>query len=170
MSGVKHIWTKICKKSIRDKDTNTVTLVNLLESFAVTVPESKKVKLGKPGPRCLQFSASYKVVTLYKRSVSGKMMAFSHMITFHDPNGELLAQKMSKITLEKDVEDFTQSDEMEQLYVTVPGEYAIKTWVKEGGEADYSLCGSTSFQIKFNTAKSSKVVSQKITKTQTRRV
>ena len=84
---IEHVWTILCSSNTIDKDTNNISLYNVIEQLRIDVPE-KELKENK----IINVLGSFKLVTLWKRaSLSDfKEREIGIEVSLVDPNGKSL--------------------------------------------------------------------------------
>lgn len=86
---ITHVWSVICERSIQDKDTNLLSLINIFEEFTVQ---------GKPEPD-KQFRIPIEIVSLWVRSDIEKIGNGLAKYSFISPSGKELSVKEVPVDL-----------------------------------------------------------------------
>jgi hypothetical protein len=81
---IEHIWTVICQSSIIDKDTNNISLINILEQLTLTPP---KIDEGKGA-----ILGNFEIVTFWSRTNLEKPATGNARIVLYQPSGEIVEQ------------------------------------------------------------------------------
>lgn len=86
---IDHIWTLICSNAIIDKDTNNVSIFNVIEQL--TIPNSflEKDIIG----------IRFEIITLWSRTNPIEPSIGNSIIDLYAPNGKLLKSLESKLDL-----------------------------------------------------------------------
>lgn len=88
---IDHIWTVVCSMSVTDKETNNISLFNVIEQLTI---------LTQPQPNMIpQFSLD--IVTLWGRSDDAITAQGCSRVTLVSPSGEEIGQGEGEIDLVK---------------------------------------------------------------------
>lgn len=88
---IDHVWTVVCSRSVIDRDSNNVTLQNVLEQVTIT----KELEAEQAAVIPMRFE----VVTLWARSDFDKPAEGEQRLTLISPSGESLLTGKGKIDL-----------------------------------------------------------------------
>ena len=131
-----HIWTVLCGRSVIDKDSNQVSLFDVVESVTAKLPQPLP-----PAPNVGLLAFRTELVTLWKRSNDdeGVVTYKSEIIT---PDGRVVATS----TMEA---EFTQprlrtNFKAEALPIVESGTYLFKVYAQVGDEC---VTGSTPLEV-----------------------
>lgn len=82
---LRHIWSVLCLKSVIDKDTNNITLVEVLEQLNLVVPPLP------PQERNI-LPVEYEIVSFFTRETDNQPSQGSVRITLQGPSGNALEE------------------------------------------------------------------------------
>lgn len=90
---VQHIWTIACRLSITDKETNNVSLLQVLEEITIPQDQSRDKKL---------VPAIFELVTLWARADENQPTAGFGRLALLGPTGDVLLEHNYEIDLQQD--------------------------------------------------------------------
>ena len=86
---IDHIWSVLCFNSITDKDTNLISLINVLEQLNIQGEPKLDGKLG----------LGIEIVSLWSRSINDVPCERSSQLSVYSPSGDLIYQKEHRVDL-----------------------------------------------------------------------
>lgn len=137
MKNIKHVWTVLCKKSVVDRETNNITLFDVLERLDVGV-EIKNQKLsGLPEKVVLPFS--FEIVTMWARSdfedkIERKVEAKTEIL---DPNGVKIGNVTNNFVMSPEFRRMRSIGRLSNIGLTISGKYFFKISGKESDDKDF---------------------------------
>ena len=144
---MKHIWTVLCEKSTIDKDSNNISLYNIIEKINISGPIEELTKLtsSKDGE---VFAHNLSLVSLWSREKKEKGdITFTFKVDLESPEKNNLMSNKREVSLKERYKRTRTKLEMNGTKITGPGEYIFKVSKKEG--KNYKVCAETPLEISF---------------------
>jgi hypothetical protein len=136
---IDHVWTVICSRAIIDKDSNNVSIQNVLEQVTVGI---------EPMPETL-IPMSFEVITLWARGDPSKPIRGRMRLTFLFPSGQAFEEPVeAEINLSR-TERQRQIFRFPGLPVTEPGRHIIRIECLEEGESEWHEVARTPLRLIF---------------------
>src|SRR5438128_1389605 len=89
-----HVWSVLCQKAIVDKETNTVSLLDIIESLAIEFTVESRPENAK-----FAITASFQFATFWTRSVFDEPEKSRAKVTLYSPRETLSASNVFEIDL-----------------------------------------------------------------------
>jgi len=138
LDKIEHVWSVVCVTAITDKETNNMSLINVVEHLNVqikTTPEAekKRAELGWYGtPIVLQS------VSRFHKKEKGTDLSFDFQLVVRDPQGSVLGNAAGgTIAFPKDLVSLRTSVKINGFPVTTNGTYHVIMRIKEVGEGEF---------------------------------
>jgi len=142
---VKYVWSILASSSSVDKQTNNVSLYNLLEELTLLKSEvAQKQKEAKGAFLPVVFP--FQLVTLWERAETGVIDAQAK-IQLVDPGGKTLTDALYNFKIEAQQERNRFIANFNAFPFTQEGVYEFKTLLKKGDE--FVQVGSVGFKVKL---------------------
>lgn len=120
---VQHIWTVLCKNTITDKDSNNLSINNVVEQINISkkqnIPTTKKERVGN-----LRIPIQLELITLWSRQDSEERKVDAKMQLL-DPQGKVLIQQPYQLAFEKGKKRLRFRMRMDGIIITISGEYSF---------------------------------------------
>lgn len=91
---IRHIWTVICSKSVIDQDTNSISLLEVLEQLNISGP-----KLPKKKDKVVTIPLNFEVVTLWSRVSDDQPCRGNARIILFAPSGKKIKEFKHNVDL-----------------------------------------------------------------------
>lgn len=142
---VKYVWSVLASSSSVDKQTNNLSLYNLLEELSLLKSEvAQKQKEAKGAFLPVVFP--FQLVTLWERAETGAIEAQAK-IQLVDPEGKILTDAIYGFKIEAQQERNRFIANFNAFPFTREGIYEFRTLLKKGDE--FIQVGSVSFRVKL---------------------
>lgn len=125
---IEHVWTVICRQSVIDRDSNNVSLFDILEQITIHGEP--------PGDDAAVAPVEMEVMTLWSRSDYGVPARGAQRLTLLSPSGEALASGKQEVDLSKH-RRFRSRTRFRGLPVKGPGRYIFRVEQMEEDEAEW---------------------------------
>ncbi len=89
---IQHVWSVLCTKSVVDKETNNISLIEVLEQVSVVGPPVPERERGVIPINC-------ELVTLWSRSRDNQPARGRARVTLRGPSGEVVVNQESEVDL-----------------------------------------------------------------------
>ena len=149
----KHIWSVLCKKTIIDTDTNSISLIDVFEQLQtkVNLPQNKNIKLSIP--------LEYEVVNFWYKENTDKKEEVDVEITLIDPNNKSLKSFINTITIPDNKKRVRTRLKITGLPITISGIYRFIVKIKEKNTKNYKQVAELPIEIKIE-----RIINQSIAK------
>lgn len=94
---IHHVWTVFCTSSAIDRDTNTVSLFDIVEQIDGEIPEAIENKK-------IIIPAKFQLFTLWARGASNEGEIGTTRTRFLAPNGDVLLTSQNEVDLRESIE------------------------------------------------------------------
>ena len=127
---MKHAWTVLCQKSTIDKDTNTMSLVDVFEelTFNKEVPDKKVT--GVP--------LSFELVSLWYDNLYEKESSGTLLVEVYDEQNKKLKEFTHEFVIPKQFKRMRTRVRVNGLPFSGLGDYTIRISYKHGTEKEYT--------------------------------
>lgn len=126
---IKHAWTVLCKKSLIDKDTNNLSINDILERLQVNL---KQDVVGKKS--IINIPIEYEVVSFLYRDAKGKEEDVYLRIDLRDPANVRLKKIDVSIRLKPEHLRMRTRSKIKGLALKDSGIYTFRVSIKQGNE------------------------------------
>jgi len=87
---IKHLWSIICSYSVIDRDTNNISLVNLIDTLSVTVEPTKKQEEEKKGRGWYLVPITLQLISFFRKKTRDRDVSFDTQINIINPDGKII--------------------------------------------------------------------------------
>lgn len=129
--NVNHIWTVVCQRGIVDKDSNIVSLLEVLEKINVSTNEDL-AKMDQNKPMGVPFP--FQVVSYWRKNKNAKSGKGEAQITILSPDNKKLALGQIKFDIPESGNTSRTIVKFDTLPVKTSGEYTVKIQQKHAGK------------------------------------
>lgn len=124
---IKHAWTVLCRRSSIDKDSNNISISDVLERLQVNVkPELVE------GKDAFTLPVEYEIVSLLYRDSKGKEEEVSLRVEFRDPEDKNLSKTDFNIIVKPEHLRMRNRSRIKGLILNETGTYTFLLSVKQG--------------------------------------
>jgi hypothetical protein len=147
---IDHIWTVVCSHVVTDKETNNVSLHNVVEQLTVEkIPQEIKEKAEKEGVDRFVIPYRISVITLWSRSDLGKGSIGYGQFTLMSPSGESLNEpKNFEINL-VDNRRFRSKGNYPGIPVKEAGKYIFRVELRDTENSEWEIVAETPVEVQF---------------------
>ncbi|MGE5426054.1 MAG: hypothetical protein ACM3PZ_03200 [Bacillota bacterium] len=139
---MKNVWSVVCKNSIIDGETNSLSLLETLDEININYREELDRKVIKMLP------ISFHVVTLWFDEKANKERHFQLLVEIYDPEGKVLNSFEQECVMPKDRRRLRATSKINGFGFTDEGKYLVKVKYKE--KKEYILVAETPIDITLN--------------------
>jgi len=118
---INHIWSVLCRESIIDIDSNTISLINVVEELIVDLKPDVKLPMGEK----LNINVNYEVVSMWSRD-SFDDRAIGLKIELINPDKSVVNEFTHKAVFPEKTIRLRTRIKVQGLTVTVAGVYYIQ--------------------------------------------
>lgn len=147
---IKHIWTVLCRESVIDKETNNISLINVVEQISVSTPipfERQPAGQARGGP----IPISLEIVSLWIRAEEAEPALGHCRVTVLSPSGPLEEAHRIPVDLRK-YQRMRTRQRFGGLPVSEPGQYLFRVEYRDDGETGWYEVGAIPVRIIIDSA------------------
>jgi hypothetical protein len=137
---IDHVWTVVCSRSVIDRDTNNISIQNVLEQITVSAPP-------RPGAT---IPIEVEVVSLWTKTDPAVPHRGKARITLLSPSGQALRTAELEIDLSV-YERYRTRNRLQGLPVAESGRHVFRVEVREAGAEVWRLVAAIPLQINHRT-------------------
>lgn len=148
---INHIWSILCKRSLLDKETNNISIFDVIEQVSITphYAEPNKRESFKTG-KIITIPFEYELINLWERDKIGGVTEAEVIIDLYDPNNKLIQSIPSKLKFDANHRRMRVNNKVIGLIVTIPGIYRFKVKIKEKNQGGYRIASEIPLEININ--------------------
>ena len=138
---IKHIWSILCKKSLIDKETNNISLIEVLEEISVTMgtPVNLESKINIP--------FGYEIVSYWIKEK--EIEEVEVRVRFMDPDQKIIQTFLNKLSIPPDKNRMRSRFKIIGLELTKSGYYTFLIEVKEKNKKVFKRVAELPLEIKL---------------------
>ena len=147
---IKHIWTVLCRESVIDKESNNISLINVLEQISIstrTPSEQQPTGQARGGP----IPISFEIVSLWIRAEEAQPALGHCRVTILSPSGPLEEAHHIPVDLRK-YQRMRTRQRLGGLPVSEAGQYLFRVEYRDDGETDWREVGAIPVSIIIESA------------------
>lgn len=134
-----HVWSVACSSSITDKESNNISLINLIERLNVTIKTNPEAEANRAKIGWYATPISFDVASRFVRKVPGDL-SFGFRLTMIDSLGKELGDRAEgTLAFPKDLASVRTVVKVSGFPVTVNGMYRIVMSIKDVSESEYTV-------------------------------
>lgn len=143
---IEYLGSIICIGTSIDRDTNNLTVFNIIEEINILESELKKpFKSESEKERIIPFS--FEMVTLWKKLIKDQEVSGQVRVDLIDPIGNMIQKFEYSITIKKEHKRLRNKAQIRGLKITEVGEYMYYIYLKEIGTNTFNLVGRVPFVV-----------------------
>ena len=146
---IDHVWTVYCSNTVIDRETNNVSIFNIIEELAIKDAPKPDGVIGLPT----------ELVTLWVRSEPEEPAVGLSRMSFLSPSGESLISLEYEIDLKKS-ERLRYRIHLQQIPLRESGRHKFLIELKTNEDQDWQRVSSIPFIVKFQPAEVEKDVEE----------
>jgi hypothetical protein len=124
---MKHIWSILCKESVIDRNTNNISILNVLEEM-ILLPPSREVMEKSKKP--IKIPLKLELVSLWEDKKRSREKKLDVRIEKYGPGKEMISVFERKIPIPKDKKRLRTIVKIMGFGFTKPGTYLFRVRVK----------------------------------------
>lgn len=150
---IKHIWTVVCSKSTIDKDTNNISLNDVLERLDVVVSKNTLEK-----KQSVSIPINFEIVSLFQRDKMGREESFDMKIKVKDPKDNKIRKTLSaKITFQAQFLRMRSRTRIRGFNLTVSGNYIFEVSMRNNGEKTFKKVAEIPLEVHLKIKQDQKI-------------
>jgi len=135
---IDHVWTVVCSRAVTDRESNNVSLQNVVEQITIR---------GEPIPDAM-VPIPLDVVTLWVRANTDIPSRGYTRLIFLSPSGTVIGSLESEVDL-SEYERYRTRTHFQGLPVTEPGRYTFRVELQNEGESEWHQVALIPLRIIF---------------------
>jgi hypothetical protein len=135
---IDHVWTVVCSRAVIDRESNNVSLQNIIEQITIG---------GEPMPDAM-VPIPLEVMTLWVRANTDIPSRARTRLTFLSPSDTVLGSAESEVDL-SEYERYRVRMHFQGLPVTEPGRYTFHMELQNEGESEWHQVAAIPLRIIF---------------------
>lgn len=146
---MKHIWTVVCQNSQIDRDTNNLSITNVLEQLVISV-NSANTKTNIQ----INIPLVYEVVSFWVKEEGEKIVKADVIVEIVDPRGAVLKSFKQPIEMLENIKRFRTRFQIQGIGLTITGNYKFIIKVKESKDKEFKIVSEVPLEVHINSASS----------------
>lgn len=151
---IKCVWGLFCNLSSTDKDSNNISLFNVVEQF--NIPKDFFIKQ-KEQKKPLLFVYQSEIVSCWRRTldigISNEEISFDLKIKTIDPSGEVLQEVLTPFKLQKGIKRLRSRVLMQGILASIPGDYVHQLEIKLLTDNSFKKVHEIPFEVRESVTK-----------------
>ena len=127
---IRHVWSVLCQKSVIDKDSNSISLYDIIEQLNVTLTKNPK------GDAPLVLPIQFEIVSLWTRSEIDVPSKGEGRLIFTDPSDQVIRNSTLDIDLTSFIRTRTRQ-KISGLPLSKAGVYSFKIEFRNKAESEF---------------------------------
>lgn len=150
---IKHIWSVLCRRSITDKETNNISILNVFEQLEVnaTIKKDEKKKLEQ-----VNIPIEYEIVSMWFRENSNEKIKADVEIVVINPNGKTEKTFLQKFEMPPGMRRMRSKIRIFGLTINNSGDYIFRIRIKEANQKEYQDVTNLPLEVKIKKTFNSK--------------
>ena len=145
---IHHIWSVLCRTSIVNAQTNSITLSDVMEFIAINAVVDPATDLEKTDT--FSFPIDYEVTALLARDDASHAEAAELLIKQNDPKHKLLMETTQAFTMPIGMSRIRLRLQIHGVTVSTTGKYNFEIGLKQPGQAHAALVASVPLEVQLN--------------------
>lgn len=146
---IEHIWSVVCQMSLTDKDTNNISMINVVENLNVSIRTNEQIEKKKEEVGWYATPINVHVVNRFRKKADElEDMSFNFQMLVADPQGIYIGNPAEgTLAFPKDLRSMRTSVKLNGFPVTKSGTYHVVTKIKDVGENEYEEVGRVPIDV-----------------------
>ncbi|MFH1601393.1 MAG: hypothetical protein ABIB61_00355 [Candidatus Shapirobacteria bacterium] len=138
---IKHIWSVICQKSLIDKETNNISLIEVLEEVSVNITSPGEIN------KKINIPFKYEVVNYWMKK--GRVKDVDIRIRLVDPDQKVIKSFINRLSIPPDKDRMRSRLRILGLELTRSGSYTFWIEIKEEGKKTFKRVAELPLEVKL---------------------
>jgi hypothetical protein len=130
--AVRYLWTIICRKSIEDSKTRTISIFEILEQVTIQVPKDLLERIKTSTGEKFGIPLEYEIVSMWERDDINAKQNVATIIEIVDPTGEVIQKVEQPLPFADGKRNVRLTGKVQGFPVTKSGIYRYRIRLKEG--------------------------------------
>jgi hypothetical protein len=137
---IKHLWSVLARQSLIDPDTNSLTIIEVLEDLRIDIQlKGNPYMSAYDKEQTNAFPINFELVSTFYRKKRGKAAVVESEIEVVDPTGKSLGDFVNPVEFAPEHYRMRVRGKFNSLGVTKSGVYLFKVYLKEPGTTKREL-------------------------------
>jgi len=151
---VKHIWSVLCQKSLTDKDSNNISIIDVFERLTVTLGDDFLKQIHeKNAQKPYAFPQPFEMVNLWHFDSSTPERVADARLELIDPSGKVLSTFDYEAKIDVNQPRLRINVKIPVVSVTIGGTYWYRVLARSIGEAKYAEVAMIPLEVVVNMPK-----------------
>lgn len=135
---IEHVWSVVCSSSSVDRETNNISLFNLIEKLTFNIPTTVLEKVKREEKRSIAFPIEFEVVSRFRRSEAKEGFAFDYRLRVLNAESRIIfAGQEQKIALKEGIDNIRIRNQFKNIPIQKTGIYKIVIEIRNVGETTF---------------------------------
>lgn len=147
--NVECVWALICSLSVIDRDTNNISLFNVVEQMGVAAGFFQSEEFKKNGFAVLQME--WELVLMLRRliptDIDPSAVTVDVKLSMIDPQGKAIQEVLTPVTFPANARRYRFVFKMKGLPIGLPGDYVYRVELRQPGESEFSTVREIPFDV-----------------------
>jgi len=135
---IEYMWSLMCTGSTVDKETNNLSLFNIIEQLNLNI--NKQIKPYSTNGESTRISMDFNVIVFF-RLLEKIKDSFEIRIDFLDPVGISLNKVEHNVSIHEGVKNIRLITRFNKMFISIPGIYDIIIGIREVGNKHFKNVG-----------------------------
>ncbi len=149
MKSLNHIWSIVCSKSLLDKDSNNVSLINTIEKITLPISEVEMRGATERKSEGFLFQFEFEVVSRLMRKIKGPI-AFDYRVILLSPSGKKLIVSERRLAMDPDIKNLRVRTNFGTLPIEKSGDCILEISIKDVEEQRYEVVSEIPVEVALN--------------------
>lgn len=146
---IKHVWSVLCRESLLNEESNSISLINILEQLQVVVEPKVNFKKGSP----IKLPINYEIVSLWVKDGRLKKAEAQIEHVLVNSSGKIIARDDKKIEIPPDLKRLRTRLRIDGISITGGGDYWFRVRIKEKGAKSFKLVAELPLEVEVSIKK-----------------
>ncbi|MFH0891632.1 MAG: hypothetical protein V1867_02525 [Candidatus Falkowbacteria bacterium] len=143
---MKHVWSIICNRCITDQETNSISLIDVIEEFNIRIDKKRFKNEGK-----VMIPSNFNITHLILKDENMEVERGSILIEFFDPSGKKHKNELiQKIEIGKSHKRIRARFLIGAMSFKEPGRYIFSVKMKGEKDKKYKKVAELPLDVNFN--------------------
>jgi hypothetical protein len=147
---MKNIWTVLCQKSIIDKTTNNVSLIEAIDQLNVSIADEAMKSAKREGKDFVFINANLELVTLWYDEKISRARDFDYKVNIVSSDKKEIGSLSGMINFPKETKRIRSQLLLEGLPISKSDIYSFEMFYKERGSEEFIKAGVLPIDIFVN--------------------
>ena len=148
---IKHVWSVMARQSIIDPDTNSVTIVEVLENIRIDVQLKDNPLMSEYDREQVNaFPMNFELISLFYRKKKGLAKTVYSEIKVVDAAGKVIGEFTNPVEFQAEHDRMRMRAKFDSIGVNKSGEYNFKVYLKQTEDGEAELVAEIPLSVSIN--------------------